>query len=176
MAVTMPLAARMTERYGGGPVALIGVIATAVTTIPFALIGANTSVSLICVVMFLRGMGMGASFMPAMTAAFAALDRGQVSHATPQLNVLNRVGGSIGTTILAVVLANGLRDAHSPAEAAAAYGSAFWWSVGMSVAAIIPCVVLMRAEANARKAARAAGAEDPDRVAIDSGAVAESLA
>ena len=176
MAVTMPLAARMTERYGGGPVALVGVIATAVTTIPFALIGANTSVSLICVVMFLRGMGMGASFMPAMTAAFAALDRSQVSHATPQLNVLNRVGGSIGTTILAVVLANGLRDAHSPAEAAAAYGSAFWWSVGMSVAAIVPCVVLMRAEANARKAAKAAGAEDPDRVAIDSGAVAESLA
>ena len=37
--------------------------------------------------------------MPAMTAAFAALDRSQVSHATPQLNVLNRVGGSIGTTV-----------------------------------------------------------------------------
>jgi hypothetical protein len=114
--------------------------------------------------------------MPAMTAAFAALDRSQVSHATPQLNVLNRVGGSIGTTILAVVLANGLRDAHTPAAAAAAYGSAFWWSVGMSVAAIIPCVILMRAESNVRKAAKVAGAEDPDRVAIDSGAVAESLA
>ena len=60
--------------------------------------------------MVLRGAGMGASFMPAMTAAFAALDRSQVSHATPQLNVLNRVGGSIGTTILAVVLA----DAAAP--------------------------------------------------------------
>jgi EmrB/QacA subfamily drug resistance transporter len=176
MAVTMPLAARMTERYGGGPVALVGVIATSVMTIPLALIGAHTGVTEICIVMFLRGMGMGASFMPAMTAAFAALDRSQISHATPQLNVLNRVGGSIGTTILAVVLANGLRDAHTPSAAAAAYGTAFWWSVGMSVAAIAPCVVLMRAEANARKAAKAAGMEDPDQVAIDSGAVAEALA
>jgi EmrB/QacA subfamily drug resistance transporter len=175
MAVTMPLAAKFTERYGGGPVALVGVVVTAVMTVPFALIGAHTSVPFLCGVMVLRGMGMGASFMPAMTAAFAALERSQVSHATPQLNVLNRVGGSIGTTILAVVLANALRHAHSPAAAASSYGTAFWWSVGMATLAIIPCVVLMRAESNVRKAAKAAGAEDPDRVAIDTGAVAEAL-
>jgi EmrB/QacA subfamily drug resistance transporter len=175
MAITMPLASRFTERIGGGRVALIGVIATAVMTIPFALIGAHTSVAFLCVVMVLRGAGMGASFMPAMTAAFAALERSQVSHATPQLNVLNRVGGSIGTTILAVVLADSLRHAHSPAAAAHSYGTAFWWSVGMAAAAIIPCVVLMRAESNVRKAAKAAGAEDPDRIALDSGAVAEAL-
>ena len=118
MAITMPLAARLTERYGGGPVALVGVVVTAVMTIPFALIGAHTSVAYLCVAMVLRGAGMGASFMPAMTAAFAALDRSEVTHATPQLNVLNRVGGSIGTTILAVVLARSLRHAHTVTAAA----------------------------------------------------------
>ncbi len=175
MAITTPLGARMTERYGGGPVALVGVIATALMTIPFGLIGAHTSVAFLCVAMVLRGAGMGASFMPAMTAAFAALDRSQVSHATPQLNVLNRVGGSIGTTVLAVVLANALRGAHTPAAAANAFGTAFWCSAGIAALAIIPCVVLMRAESNARKAAKVAGAEDPDRVALESGAVAEAL-
>jgi hypothetical protein len=45
----------------------------------------------------------------------------------------------------------------------------------MAAVAIIPCVVLMRAESNVRNAAKAAGAEDPDRIAIDSGAVAEAL-
>jgi EmrB/QacA subfamily drug resistance transporter len=176
MAVTMPLASKLTERYGGGPVALVGVLITAVMTVPFGLIGAHTSIAVLCVAMFFRGAGMGASFMPAMTAAFAALDRSEVSHATPQLNVLNRIGGSIGTTILAVVLANGVRHAHTPAAAAHAYGTAFWWSVAMAVAALVPCVVLMRAEANARAAARAAGAADPDRGAVESGAVAEALA
>jgi EmrB/QacA subfamily drug resistance transporter len=176
MAVTMPLAARMTDRYGGGPVALVGVIATALLTVPFGLIGAHTSVLWLSIAMFLRGAGMGSSFMPAMTAAFAALDRSEVSHATPQLNVLNRVGGSVGTTILAVVLANALRGAHTHAQAASAYGTAFWWSVGMAALALIPCVVLMRAESNARRAAARAGAEDPDRVAIEDGAVAEALA
>ena len=36
MAIAMPLAAKLTERYGGGPVALVGVLVTAVMTIPFA--------------------------------------------------------------------------------------------------------------------------------------------
>jgi EmrB/QacA subfamily drug resistance transporter len=176
MAITMPLASKLTQRYGGGPVAFVGVVATAIATIPFALIGAHTSVAELCVTMLIRGMAMGASFMPAMTAAFAALERSEVSHATPQLNVLNRVGGSIGTTVLAVVLANALRGAHSAAGAASSYGTAFWWSVGLAALAIIPCLVLMRAESNVRKAARSAGAPDPDGIAIDSGAVAEALA
>ena len=174
MAVTMPLAARLTDRYGGGPVALVGVVVTALLTIPFALIGAHTSIVLLSFAMFLRGAGMGSSFMPAMTAAFAALDRSEVSHATPQLNVLNRVGGSVGTTILAVILANAERGAHTASAAASAYGTAFWWSVAMAALAVIPCIVLMRAEKGVRRAA--ASRADPDRVAIDSGAVAEALA
>ena len=176
MAALLPIASRLTERYGGGPVALAGVLLTAVTTIPFGLIGAHTGVAELCVVMFLRGAGMGASFMPAMTAAFASLDRSAVSHATPQLNVLMRVGGSIGTTVLAVVLATAERHAHSHSALAHAYGIAFWWSVGMAALAIAPCVVLMRAEANARKAAYTAGLEDPDRAAMESAVVAESIA
>jgi len=175
MAITMPLAARMTDRYGGGPVALVGVVATALFTIPFGLIGAHTPVAFLCVAMFLRGAGMGSSFMPAMTAAFAALDRSEVSHATPQLNVLNRVGGSVGTTILAVVLANALVGAHTPSAAADAYGTAFWWSTAIAALAVIPCVVLMRAERTARRAAAVHHEPDPERIAIDSGAVAEAV-
>jgi EmrB/QacA subfamily drug resistance transporter len=175
MAVTMPLAARMSDRYGGGPVALVGVVFTALLTIPFGLIGAHTSIVLLCFAMFLRGAGMGSSFMPAMTAAFAALERSEVSHATPQLNVINRVGGSVGTTILAVVLANAERHAHTPSAAAGAYGTAFWWSAAIAALAVIPCIVLMRAEGSARRAAARAGQEDPDRVAVETGAVAEAL-
>jgi hypothetical protein len=111
-----------------------------------------------------------------MTAAFAALERSEVSHATPQLNVLNRVGGSVGTTILAVVLANAERHAHTVRAAAAAYGTAFWWSAAIAALAVIPCIVLVRAESNARRAAVRAGDADPDRAVIDNGAVAEALA
>jgi hypothetical protein len=92
------------------------------------------------------------------------------------LNVLNRVGGSIGTTVLAVVLERSLLHAHTATQQAHSYGIAFWWSVGLAAIAVFPCVVLMRAESNARKTAREAGIMNPDEVAIDSGAVAEALA
>src|SRR5579875_754895 len=58
MALTMPLAARLSDRYGGGPVALVGVVATAIFTVPFALIGAHTSIVLLAFAMVLRGAAM----------------------------------------------------------------------------------------------------------------------
>ena len=81
------------------------------------MIGAHTSVLYLSVAMFVRGMGIGFAFMPAMAAAFAALDRSELSDATPQLNVLQRVGGSIGTAVLAVVLQRALIGAHTLARA-----------------------------------------------------------
>src|SRR5207248_4236208 len=45
MALVMPLAGKLSDRFGGGPLALIGVIVTAVATIPFGLVGAHTSVA-----------------------------------------------------------------------------------------------------------------------------------
>jgi EmrB/QacA subfamily drug resistance transporter len=151
IALVMPLAGKLTDRLGGGPLALFGVIFTTITTIPFALIGAHTSIEWLSIAMFLRGMGIGFAFMPAMAAAFASLDRSELPHATPQLNVLQRVGGSIGTAVLAVVLQRAMAGAHTLSAAADAYGTAFLWSAGLSALAIIPCVILLRAERAARR-------------------------
>jgi hypothetical protein len=149
---------------------------TTVFTVPFGLIGAHTGVASLSVWMVLRGVGLGFSFMPAMTAAFATLERHELSHATPQLNVLNRVGGSIGVAILAVVLQRSLAGAHTASAAAGAYGTAFWCSAGLTALAIIPCVVLTRAEHNARRRATTSGEENPHREPVESGAIAEVLA
>jgi EmrB/QacA subfamily drug resistance transporter len=176
MAMVMPLAGKMTERWGGGPIALAGVLVTTVTTIPFGLIGARTGIPSLSGWMLVRGVGLGFSFMPAMTAAFATLERHELSHATPQLNVLNRVGGSIGTAILAVVLQRGLTGAHTASASAHAYGNAFWWSAGITALAIVPCVILTRAEHNERRRAQAGGAENPDEAVLHTGAIAEALA
>ena len=57
MALVMPLAGRLTDRLGGGPLALFGVIVTTLATIPFGFIGAHTSILLLSVAMFVRGDG-----------------------------------------------------------------------------------------------------------------------
>ena len=152
MAAIMPIAGRLTDRYGGGPMALIGVIVTTLATIPFAMIGAHTSILALSLIGVVRGMGVGFAFMPAMTAAYAALKHSELSDAAPQLNIVQRVGGSIGTAVLAVVLERALLGAHTLQQAAEAYGTAFWWSVAITAAAIVPCIVLTYAERAARHA------------------------
>jgi EmrB/QacA subfamily drug resistance transporter len=152
MALVMPLAGKLSDRWGGGPLALFGVIVTTLATIPFGFIGTHTSILGISIAMFLRGVGIGFAFMPAMAAAFAALDRSELAHATPQLNVLQRVGGSIGTAVLAVVLERAMSGAHTLQDAAGAYGTAFWFAAGLTALAIVPCVILLRAERAARAA------------------------
>jgi EmrB/QacA subfamily drug resistance transporter len=150
MALVMPLAGKLSDRWGGGPLALFGVVVTAVATIPFGMIGAHTSIVWLSIAMFLRGTGIGFAFMPAMAAAFASLERSELADATPQLNVLQRVGGSIGTAVLAVVLQRALTGTHTLAGAAGAYGTAFWFATGLTALAIVPCIVLLRAERAAR--------------------------
>jgi EmrB/QacA subfamily drug resistance transporter len=152
-ALMMPIAGRLTDRYGGGPLALIGVIVTTLGTIPFALIGAHTSIGWLSVAMIIRGFGIGLAFMPAMSAAFASLERSELSDATPQMNVLQRVGGSIGIAVLAVVLQRSLIGAHTSAAMASAYGTAFAVAAALTALAVIPCIVLMRAERAARRTA-----------------------
>jgi EmrB/QacA subfamily drug resistance transporter len=157
-AFAMPIAGKLTDRMGGGPLALFGVTLCTVATIPFGLIGAHTSIVWLSAAMFIRGIGIGFGFMPTMAAAFASLERSELSSATPQMNVLQRVGGSIGTAVLAVVLQRALTGVHTPSGMAGAYGTAFWASAALSALAIIPCVILMRAERAAR-AAKGAQAE-----------------
>jgi EmrB/QacA subfamily drug resistance transporter len=142
----MPLANRLTERFGGGRVTLAGVSVLCLSTVPLVFIGATTSILAISLILVVRGVSIGLCFMPAMTAAFGALRPDQVSDATPQLNVLQRVGGAVGTAVLAVVLQRASVGAHTPAELASAFGQAYWWGLGIAALAFIPAVMLLRAE------------------------------
>jgi EmrB/QacA subfamily drug resistance transporter len=164
-ALAMPIAGKLTDRFGGGPLALFGVTLCAVATIPFGLIGAHTSIVWLSVAMLLRGVGIGFGFMPTMAAAFASLKRSELASATPQLNVLQRVGGSIGTAVLAVVLQRALVGVHSVSGAASAYGTAFWASAILSALAIFPCVVLLRAERAARRSEGTEADASPEALA-----------
>ena len=160
MLVAMPIAGRLTDRFGGGRVALCGVSVLCLGSIPLAFVGPNTSIVGISAVLLVRGVGIGFSFMPAMTAAFASLRPEQLSDATPQLNVLQRIGGAIGTAVLAVVLQRASGTAPTTAHLAGAFDTAYWWSLGIAAWALIPCVVLLRAEnPRARLTPTAANAE-----------------
>ena len=150
-AVSMPLAGRLADRYGGGPVALAGVLVSAISTLPLAFVTASTPLWEIETSLLVRGLGIGLAMMPAMSAAYAVLRPEQIADATPQLTVVQRVGGSIGTAVLAVVLGTALTGATGPAETSAAFASAYWWAFGISLVAVIPAIILLQAERHTRR-------------------------
>ena len=71
-AIAMGISGRMTDRIGGGRVALLGLGVTLLTTIPFVALTASTSYLDIGGAMIARGFGLGLTMMPAMTAAATA--------------------------------------------------------------------------------------------------------
>jgi EmrB/QacA subfamily drug resistance transporter len=144
--VAMPLASRLTQRFGGGRIALVGVLLLSISTIPFAFVSATTSFVLISLVLVVRGVSIGMCFMPAMTAAFAAMRPEQVADATPQINALQRTGGAFGVAILTVALQRSSVHATTAAAHASAFASTYWWALGIAALSVIPCLMLLRAE------------------------------
>lgn len=149
----MKRSAVATHRLGAGLTSLCGGIILVVATIPFLFISDTTPYVLIASAMVIRGIGIGFAMMPAMSVVFGSVRHDQIHDASPQLNVIQRVGGSLGTAVIAVVLQANLTHLAAPASAngiANAFAQTYWWVVGMSVLALIPSVVLWRVERRAR--------------------------
>src|SRR5579875_3296256 len=142
----------------------------AAATIPFVMVTNTTPYALLAIAMIVRGVGVGLSMMPAMTAAFSVLTREQVNDASPQLTVLQRVGGSLGTAIIAVILQHDLSTVHPGAHAAAAaasgFGHTYWWVMGATLIALVPTALLARIERRSAEgpALQAAAPAEADRV------------
>jgi EmrB/QacA subfamily drug resistance transporter len=163
-ALGMNRAGKLTDRLGGGRIVLAGLVMLMVGTLPFTQVTANTPYWVLELGLVARGAGLGFTMMPAMAAAYSTLKRSQVPRATPMLNVIQRVGGSLGTAVLAVVLENqlgagiaGARPGAAPSadEAAAAFAHTYWWAFGATAIALVPAYLLARAQrATARAAAQ----------------------
>ncbi|MCW3015833.1 MAG: family efflux transporter permease subunit [Solirubrobacterales bacterium] len=118
-ALSMNIGGRLTDRIGAGPVVLGGLAILVAGTLVFCFVGPDTSYWLLGGALFLRGLGLGGTMMPSMAAAYATLDRAQVPRATPQLNVIQRVGGALGAALLTVALQNRITSEIAAAQAGA---------------------------------------------------------
>ncbi|MFB7619051.1 MFS transporter [Kitasatospora sp. NPDC056181] len=140
-AVTSLLAARIADRMAPRPLILIGIACSLLGTLAFTRLGAGTGPAdgLLAASLALRGAGMGIIVIPGMAAVYGSVARVQVPAAAGAVNVLNRVGGALGTAVLTLVLQSSL--AGHPGHPAVAFGSTFWWVLGLSALAIAPALL-----------------------------------
>lgn len=104
----MLAAGRLTDRYGGGAVALFGSLMVLGSTAPFPWLDTHTPMLLAQTLLFVRGAGLGLMMMPAMTAAYASVRASDLSDATALANIVMRAGGAVGGALCMTVLSHGL--------------------------------------------------------------------
>ena len=99
-----------------------------------------------------RGAGLTTANIALRAGAFEGLPRTSVPDASSVTRIMQQVGGSFGTAVLAVILAG-----HS-------FQPTFWWSVAFTALAVLPAAMLPRratAREQSRRTSRAAGPEAP---------------
>jgi EmrB/QacA subfamily drug resistance transporter len=164
--ITMPLAGKLTDRYGPSRFPAMGIPLLVIGIAPFAFVTAHTSYVLLGSFSFVLGLGMGFSMMPTMTAAMQAVPPAAIARTSTAMNIIRQSGASIGTAILSVLLASaitanllaagispvggsGLEALHnlSPAQQSRvaeplseAFAQTFVWAVILLALAFIPAL------------------------------------
>ncbi|WP_218025299.1 MDR family MFS transporter [Nocardia jejuensis] len=140
-AITLPLGGRLTDRFGGGVIAVGGNLAVALTVLPFAFLGVDADAVLVQALLFAAGVATALAGMPLVSAAYAAVRPDQLPDAAAFVNILQRVGGAIGVAVIAVILS---RATQSGWAAASGYQLSFAGVAVMSLVASGASTVLRR--------------------------------
>jgi hypothetical protein len=60
------------------------------------------------------GLGMGGTMVPIMTSALRTLTNQEVARGSTLVNILQQIGGSIGSATMSVILTSQLNGSRSP--------------------------------------------------------------
>jgi EmrB/QacA subfamily drug resistance transporter len=141
----MPIAGILTDRIGPGRIVLVGIPTVVASMAMFTQLTDTTSYWAIGATLFVMGLGMGATMMPTMSAALQTLKRAAVPRASTALNIIQQVGGAIGTAIMSVLLTNALIDQpRTPAGAADGFADVFVWATVFLAVSFLPALFLPR--------------------------------
>jgi EmrB/QacA subfamily drug resistance transporter len=163
--LAMPIAGRLTDRTGVGRIVPVGLAIVGVSFLGLTQLAADTSYWTLSALLFLMGLGMGATMMPTFSGAMQTLRRAAIARASTTLNIEQQVGASIGTAVLSVLLTHELttrlpggggggigralpesvRERVAPAMAEA-FGATFWYALALVVVAFFVAIVLLPKE------------------------------
>lgn len=129
---------KLVDRFGGRTVTVAAFIVSAIATVPSAFADDNTNLVLLTLVLFVRGIGIGAVLIPPMTLAYQEVEPESVAHASMNTRIMQQVGASFGTAIVAVVLQFVSRHIPSGDPALQAFHLSFWRAVDISLLSLVP--------------------------------------
>ncbi|MBL7496313.1 DHA2 family efflux MFS transporter permease subunit [Frankia sp. CNm7] len=189
MGIGLIVFAPRANRLSARGMVIAGLVLTVLGSVAYTQAGHTPSEWLLGSSLAVRGLGMAITMIPTMTATYHGLRHDQIPRATTTSRILQQIGGSLGTAVLAVVLATEIREragsagsagapvtAESVAAAggpvpnwlAEAFGTTFWWPVIFTLISIPAAFLIPRRLASAEQgpgasaASPAPGPSDPD--------------
>ncbi|XVQ10442.1 MDR family MFS transporter [Spirillospora sp. CA-255316] len=156
--VTMPLAGRLADRYGSRWLAAGGLVLVLCGALALTQTGSTSSRAALMGAIFVIGLGHGVMAPSLMAATYQGLPRPSIPGATAGANILVRVGSSIGTAGLAIILQLAIRDTvpgtsgnlreatanPAPSQLTEAFTHTFWWATVIAAIALIPILAVPR--------------------------------
>jgi EmrB/QacA subfamily drug resistance transporter len=120
------------DRIGARTITVVGIALCAAATVPLALAGPSTSYVLLGAALVVRGGALSVANIAITSAAFTHLPGADVPSGSAVVRLLQQLGGSTGTALLASVAADGT------------YHAAFTWSIALTAGALVPAVLVRR--------------------------------
>lgn len=109
--ITMPIAGTLVDRYPVGRIVPVGIALITGGMLALTQIDEVSSYwGFLIPVLFVMGLGMGATMMPLMTSALKTLTGPRVARGSTTLNIAQQVASSFGVAIASVLLTNGFSD------------------------------------------------------------------
>jgi EmrB/QacA subfamily drug resistance transporter len=188
--IALPKGGTIMDRHGARNIVPIGILIMCISVLPFTQVGPETSVLLLTVLWFVRGLGTGVVGTPATAAAYSTLRREDIPGATTINNISGRVGSSFSVAIVAVLLQRRLAEAIPHASVASlsalpaskrvsdavaishSFREAFWVTIVLVGLAIIPAQLLPKRREIARLRQMAEDSKQVVEIPVSAAAVA----
>ncbi|GIO31235.1 MFS transporter [Paenibacillus albilobatus] len=105
MLVTRPMIGKMIDKIGAKYVVMASLVLSLIGSIPLIFITDKTSMIWISIVLFIRGTSFGGIMLPLTSDAYTGLDSKQLPEAGVGINMIENVGSSFGSAVIATVVA-----------------------------------------------------------------------
>ncbi len=168
--VTMPIAGALSDKFPVGRIVPVGLVLIIAGMFSLTQITSTTAFPVLIAILFVMGLGMGATMMPIMTSALKTLTSHEVARGSTLINIVQQIASSVGVAVMSVLLTSHLkatalalpaiaswRDpslvakiggapgvAKGLAEAGAAFASTYWVAASLVTLTLVPALFLPR--------------------------------
>jgi EmrB/QacA subfamily drug resistance transporter len=145
MLLSLPQIGRLADRFDHGKIVIVGVLLTISATLVFTVEPSHLTPAVSSVALVVRGIGLGATSTPALSAAYRALGRDEIATGTAAINIVQRLAAPLGTAMLAITLSRfAERARHVGAPLDVAFHHTFVVAALLGVAALFSGLALVR--------------------------------